>query len=125
MSASGRDWHDYYPGNDVIQVIGWDVYNLANRSGGYTSAHTLLDPIMDVAAETGKPWAIAELGAQKGSSDNGSGRAAWLNSIVTIMRGAGALWAQYFDADRSNIGRYNWRMDDSPSQQAWRNFCNS
>jgi hypothetical protein len=125
MSASGRDWHDYYPGNDVIQVIAWDVYNLANRSGGYTSPHTLLDPIMDVAAETGKPWAIAELGAQKPASDPGSGRAAWLNGIISIMRSSGALWAQYFDANRLNIGRYDWRMLDSPSQQAWRNFCNS
>lgn len=34
---SKRDWRDYYPGRDVIQVLGWDVYNLGWKKGRYDS----------------------------------------------------------------------------------------
>jgi hypothetical protein len=99
--------------------------NSANDSNTYTSPSTLMNPILAVQKQTGKPYGVAELGAKRAATDSGSGRAAWLAGIVSIMRNSGALWAEYFDTDKSNAGRYDWRLTDSASQAAWRSFCNS
>jgi hypothetical protein len=128
MKGSGRNWQDYYAGSGVIDAFGWDVYNgnSANDNGTYNSPASLMDPILAVQKQTGKPYGVAELGAKRASSDtSGSGRAAWLAGIVSIMRNSGALWAEYFDTDKSNVGRYDWRLTDAASQAAWRSFCNS
>ena len=33
--VSGRDWKDYYPGDDTIDIFAWDVYNRSYGDGGY------------------------------------------------------------------------------------------
>jgi hypothetical protein len=125
MSQSGRNWKDYYPGDDVIDVLGWDVYNLGNEKGTYTSAASLLNPVVAASKSVGKPWGVAEMGAKLASGDSGSTRAAWITSMVSMMRSNHALWAEYFDLDKSNAGRYDWRLRDSASENAWANFCRS
>jgi beta-mannanase len=125
MSQSGRHWTDYYPGSDVVDVLGWDVYNLGNTSGKYTSPATLIDPVIAASRSVGKPFGVAELGAKLAPSDSGAGRAAWLTGVVTQLRKADALWIEYFDADKANAGRFDWRLRDAASQSAWRQFCST
>jgi hypothetical protein len=33
-SASGRNWRDYYPGRQYVDVLGWDLYNPRWEKGG-------------------------------------------------------------------------------------------
>jgi hypothetical protein len=37
---SGRNWNDWYPGNDVVDVVGWDCYEPA-QSGQYSDPEQL------------------------------------------------------------------------------------
>jgi hypothetical protein len=122
--ASGRNWKDYYAGNSVIDVIGWDVYNTDDKKGTYTPASTLLNGVIAASGSVGKPWGVAELGSPKMPSDpSGAARADWLASIVTGMQHGHALWAAYFDLNWD--ATHDYRLRDTASQNVWRSFCNS
>lgn len=127
VPASGRNWQDYYPGSNVIDVLGWDVYSL-NGTKSYSTPASLLDPVIAASKSVGKPYGIAELGAELSTSDSsGAGRAAWLGGVASILHGSNALWAEYFDKNMTGLGKmgFDWRLLDHASQAAWRSFCNS
>src|SRR3954469_806551 len=55
---SGRNFADFYPGADVIDVLAWDCYAWGPNdtpAGVYGAARSL-------SQQAGKPWAIAETG---------------------------------------------------------------
>lgn len=121
-SSSGRNWRDYYPGSDVIAVLGWDCYN----SGG-DQAQVYLDPAqrfqaaIEVSRAEGKPWGIAETGSVLVPGDeSGEQRAAWLRDVGDYLTNHNypPLWVAYFD---STVGG-DFRLRDRPSQRAWREF---
>ncbi|MBV1853478.1 CBM96 family carbohydrate-binding protein [Catellatospora tritici] len=119
MSQSGRKWRDYYPGADVIDVLGWDVYNWDKNK--YTSADDLVGRVQAISNGENKPWGIAEMGSAKISTDSsGSGRAGWLTSMANKAITGKALWITYFDINWSTA---DFRLRDSVSQRAWRDFC--
>lgn len=120
---SGRKWKDYYAGSDVIDVLGWDVYNFNFTDPKYPDAATMVNRVATVSKAEGKPWGIAELGTAKLPGDtSGSGRAAWLTAAGNASIKGGALWVTYFDVD---FTRADWRLLDAPSQKAWRGFCDA
>jgi hypothetical protein len=124
-AGSHRNWLNYYAGSDVIDVLGWDVYNLDFRSGtgDYDPGSKLLAPVIAASASVGKPWGIAELGGALLKSDpSGAQRAAWLNALLTITADNHALWTTYFDLDWEN-GAYDYRIRDSYTKTVWSNFC--
>lgn len=124
-SSSGRNWLDYYAGNSVIDVIGWDVYNWNFKKGTYADPGNLLDRVIAASKSVGKPWGVAELGGAKVPSDpSGTARAAWLASMVNYIQKGNALWATYFDIDWQN-GAYDYRLRDAASQNVWKAFCQS
>ena len=47
---SGRSWKDMYPGNDVIDVLAWDVNNLGSGREEYEDPATLLSPVISASA---------------------------------------------------------------------------
>lgn len=114
--ASGRNWKDYYPGSSVIDILGWDTYNLGFSKGRYDSADAVLAPMVKASRAEGKPWAVAELGSQLVAGDNGNGRAAWLKAMGAYAKANDAVYVTYFDSPVA--GEY--RLLDAPSQQAWR-----
>jgi len=116
---SGRDWRTYYADDATIDVISWDAYN-PNPDAGYMEPNAFMDQILTVAAETGKPWGIAELGARLDPLDDGTRRAVWLSQLGTIMKDNGALWVTYFDFDWStgDIG-----LRDPASIAVWAGLC--
>lgn len=116
---SKKNWRDYYPGSDAIDVMAFDPYNGAanpGREGIYASPESIFDTVRKAAAEAGKPYAIAETGTLLLPGDKGSGRAGWLRSITAYHRKHGALWVTYFNS--TNGGEY--RLLDTPSRDAWR-----
>ncbi|WP_212828135.1 DNRLRE domain-containing protein [Catellatospora sp. TT07R-123] len=118
MSQSGRKWRDYYAGGDVIDVLGWDVYNWDKKK--YTSADDLVGRVQAISDGEKKPWGIAEMGSAKITGDSGSGRAAWLTSMASKAIAGKALWITYFDINWSTA---DFRLRDAVSQRAWRDFC--
>jgi len=114
--VSGRDWHDYYPGPDVVQYAAFDCYNYFGRSGKYVTPEQLFARVLEFGAATGIPWGIAEVGSIKvGSDTSGERRAAWLRSVGRFLAGK-ALFVNYFDVKLS----VDYRLLDTPSRTAWK-----
>ncbi|MFI6518293.1 hypothetical protein ACIBF1_22240 [Spirillospora sp. NPDC050679] len=117
---SGRNWRDYYPGRDVVQVLGWDVYNLTYEKGQYEDPVQMYDEVIAVSKAEGLPFGVAETGSYLTPGDSGAQRAAWLRKMNDHLSKAGALWVAYFDL---NWHSGDFRLQDAPSRQAWRDFC--
>ncbi|HET8660398.1 MAG TPA: DNRLRE domain-containing protein [Micromonosporaceae bacterium] len=118
---SGRNWRDYYPGGDIIDVLGWDCYNYGRKKGEYASPASIYGKSIEVSRATGKPFGYAETGSTLLPEDTGAGRAAWLRSVGTYLNSHNPLWVAYFDTMLS----VDFRLLDSPSQQAWQSVCRS
>lgn len=117
--SSKKDWRKYYAGDDVIDVLAFDPYNGVHDPDRdfYATPSSMLDSIVSVSKEAGKPWGLAEIGSRKIPSDTtGSARAAWLTSIAEYTRKNGALFVTYFHSTNGA----EWRLLDKPSQDAWR-----
>lgn len=119
---SGRDWRDYYPGPETIDVLGWDVYNYASQvdRGEYRTPAEMFDQIIQISKQEGRPWAVAEFGSQLAKGDSGAKRAAWLRDSVAYATKHKALFIAYFDLDWPT-GDY--RLRDTAGKTAWREFC--
>ncbi|TYB46497.1 DUF7594 domain-containing protein [Actinomadura chibensis] len=117
---SKRDWHDYYPGRDVIQVLGWDVYNLGWKKGRYDDPSTMYDRVIATSRAENLPFGVAETGSFLVKGDNGDRRAAWLRATNAYLAKNKALWVAYFDLDWSTG---DFRLLDPQSKSAWREFC--
>lgn len=118
-AASGRNWRDYYPGDDVIDVFAWDVYNRPGRDGeAYSSPAELMDAPRKISESVGKPFAVAELGSVLAPGDDGTGRATWLRTVGEYVKEHNADFLIYFDLSW-NGGADDYRLRDAPSRQAW------
>ena len=119
-AESKRDWRDYYPGRNVIQVLGWDTYNLGWKKGRYDSPEAMYGRVLDVSEQEGLPFGIAETGSYLVGDDTGPERAAWLRATNAYLKKHGALWVSYFDLDWETG---DFRLLDAPSHKAWQDFC--
>ena len=119
--ASGRNWQDYFPAADSVDVLAWDVYNRRGSRGAYSTPTELLDAPRKAAESVGKPFAVAELGSILIDGDSGAGRAQWLRSMGDYFSEHGAVFATYFDFSW-NDGVDDYRLRDAPSRTAWREF---
>ena len=123
--GSGRDWHDYWPGSDVVDVMGWDCYNRGRVTGAYDSPEELLGALVAAAAEVGRPWGLGEYGSKLARGDSGTARAAWLLASADYARRQGALFVTYFDAYGGAADSPEYRLLDEPSRAAWRDIVQS
>ena len=122
--ASGRDWRDYYPGDEAVDVFAWDVYNRPERAGGYTAPAELMGEQVEISRSVGKPFAVAELGSVLAPGDAGEGRAQWLREVGDYLKAQDAVFVTYFDLAFDG-GRSDYRLLDEPSLQAWRDVTGS
>ena len=116
-----RYWWQERPGDlrwlvtDGVDAVGWDVYN---NGSTYRTPDDLLAIPRQIAARTGLPYLIPELGAVRLPGDDGSGRQAWMRAMVDAARADGALTVCWFH-------RLEWdltRADSGPEQQTWRDI---
>lgn len=122
---SGRDWRDYYPGRDTVDVLAWDIYNYVNEgAGGYRDPATLFGRAYEVTRAEGLPFAVAEVGSAIASGDDGTGRAAWLRTTLRYLRDRQAVFVSYFDMYvDDNHGPQHYELRDAPSIAAYREVC--
>jgi hypothetical protein len=120
--ASGRKFTDWYPGSDVVDVMGWDCYNDGAKKGTYWTPAQTLDLMIKKCASIGKPWGLAEFGSLLVKGDNGTKRAAYLQSVVNHIRKNNGLFVTYFDANHgpARYANNDYRLTDSPSRNAWK-----
>ena len=117
---SKRDWRDYYPGRDVVQVLGWDAYNLGWKKGRYDDPAAMYDRVIAVSQAENLPFGVAETGSYLVAGDDGTKRAAWLHATNAYLRKHKAVWVAYFDLDWPTG---DFRLLDAHSRKAWQEFC--
>jgi len=119
---SGRHWRDYY--SPDIDLLGWDAYNHGRLAATpqYSNPDTIIDPVLDVARQTGKPFGWAEFGSPCLDHDpDCTGRAGWLTAFGTAARTAGAAFAAYWNQTRG----VDFRLTDPASTAAYRQLSPS
>lgn len=78
---------NYYPGDDVVDVIGGDLYNWFRCQGTnrpWASFDDLIEPAVEFAAERGKPLALPEFASAADPADL-TRRAGWMDAAVDAM----------------------------------------
>jgi hypothetical protein len=120
--GSGRDWRDYMPPLDSVDVLAWDIYNRPAARGLYTPPAELLDGPRKAAESVGKPFAVGEIATTLVKGDDGKGRAAWLRSVGGYLIEHDADFAAYFDFVW-NDGDDDYRLTDDASINAWRQLA--
>jgi hypothetical protein len=119
---SGRNWRDYYPGRDVVQVLGWDIYNPPTQvsKGQYQNPAELYKRVVETSRAEELPFGIGETGSYLAKGDKGAGRATWLRKVAAHLSDEGALFVAYFDLKWPSG---DFRLRDQASINAWRDFC--
>ncbi|WP_229399222.1 hypothetical protein [Micromonospora okii] len=117
---SKRDFDDYWPGGDAIDVLGWDCYNSGGKFDRYTDPAQVFSPMIKKSRALGKPWGLAETGSVRIAGDSGTGRAAWIRAMSRYLDAQRPLWVAYYDYE---VAGGDFRLTDEPSQQAWRAWC--
>jgi hypothetical protein len=105
----------YYPGDDVVDVIGISAYNFGPNEwdGKYRSPseiYTYLNELRTFAPN--KPYLIA----QTGTAPVGGDRDAWLREMFTVLSSApNVVGFLYFNKDKSSWGgnEWDWRIFDT------------
>lgn len=116
---AGEGWRDYF--SPQIDVLAWDAYNSAQKKPGleYKAPNRFIDPITRIAADSGKAFGWAELGAPCIVSDpTCEQRAPWLTQMGNAMSNAGAQFVSYWNRPSMN-GSADYSLDDQPSINAW------
>ncbi len=110
--AGGEPLADYFPGDDVVDLVGLDGYNGGSalpRMGGWLSPAELLEPtLIEIEALSDKPIIVAETASARSGGD----RARWVEDLVAMLRRhprvVGFVW---FEAAKET----DWRLiDDEP-----------
>lgn len=121
--ASGRNFPDFYPGADLVDVIAWDCYSQGAKTGRYFTPDETYGAVIAKSIAYGKPWGIAETGSTMVASDtSGTGRAAWLKSVRTYLSTRNPVFVCYWN---QVVGADDYRLADAPSQAEWRSYCQS
>ncbi|RZU72284.1 hypothetical protein EV384_0643 [Micromonospora kangleipakensis] len=119
---SGRSFTDYYPGGDVVDVLGWDCYNSGGKFNRYTDPAKVFGPMISKSKALGKPWGLAETGSVRIAGDSGTGRAAWIRSMSSYLNDQRPVWVAYYDYQ---VSGGDFRLTDDPSRDAWRAWCSA
>lgn len=98
--ASKRNWLDYYPADDVIDVFGWDFDGLAADAnhGNYPDNIYGFTQAPAIAALRNKPWLVAEFASARASADTyGARRAQWMTKQAHQFAVSGCRAVCLFD----------------------------
>ena len=102
---------DWYPGDDVVDVVGVDGYNWGTSipGGTWTSPKSLFGESFDQIREFApdKPILVTEVG----SAESGGSKPKWIADLVDYLAGASAVSGfVWFDYDKET----DWRISSSP-----------
>ncbi|MEM8922998.1 MAG: glycosyl hydrolase [Actinomycetota bacterium] len=111
---------EWYPGDDVVDVIGVDAYNWFDCQGTdrpWTEPAELLAPVVDFADARGKPLIVGEIASTE-DPDDPDRKAAWIRRLDDLLAGplAGTVThLAWFDVDDPVWPDCRWRHDSSPA----------
>ncbi len=116
--SGGKDWPDYYPGDDYTDWLAIDLYSARNPKD-------VVGQFMDLYGKTGKPIMIPEGGTGPEQTKNNphySGDAAWVkelfDTIDSTPRIKALCWFQYgsqwdVERDAGQLAEYRRRIGEA------------
>lgn len=110
---------DWYPGDDVVDVIGVDAYNWYTCQGterDWIDPEPLLAPALDFAVERGKPLAVGEIGSTEDPTDP-SRKADWILALDEYLDTEAAqhiAFVAWFSVHDRGWPDCIWAYDSSP-----------
>ena len=121
-STPGYGLADYYPGADVVDVIGISAYNFGTTipNASWESVPQVLGPYLTElrAFASDKPYLII----QTGSSQYGGDRNAWLRDLFSYTAAdPNVIGLVYFNLNKTSAGETDWRIwNGSTAAAGWR-----
>lgn len=115
--SGGKDWPDYYPGDEYVDWLAIDVYSSRNPA-------EMLGQFVDMYGKTGKPIMIPEGGTgdeQTKWNTKFAGNAAWVKELFDVIERTpqvkGLCWFQYgkeweLQRDPAQLAEYRKRIAD-------------
>ena len=120
-SFTARNPDDWYPGDDVVDVLGIDGYDwlgcIENGGDGRSGAHPrsfgeIFAPADAYATAHGKPWIATEFGRANDPAEP-EARVAWLRDAAAWMTDhPSMIGGAYFQHSLDDGYRCNWALDD-------------
>jgi hypothetical protein len=113
-SSPNETWNrpeNYYPGNDVVDWIGIDLYNWGSTQtwSYWTSYFNLLKDVYNLFKTYGKPMMIAEYA----SAEDGGSKAQWISDAYLYTK---AVFPQIKAITWFNINKEtDWRINSTPA----------
>jgi beta-mannanase len=77
--ATGVGTLNYYPGNQYVDIVGYDTYGYGDQGFGMSAAYSALQ-------STGKPYALTEFGLQSASYDTENDPPMDLNAAINSIQ---------------------------------------
>ena len=102
----------FYPGNDVVDVIGIDIYdagmpgNPSNQAARWTSLDTEGDGLAQITAfarANGKPLSFPEWGLISASSGGAGDDTAYVQGIAAAIKDNNVVFQSYFDKPTGGV----------------------
>jgi hypothetical protein len=109
---------EIYPGNDVVNIIGIDVYDDGNLGGTGAERWNKVDTgpdgvqaVVQFAAANGKPLSIPEWGVNTVADGGGGDDPAFVNGIASVVANTPTAYQSYFYKD-------TWAQQFAPGTQS-------
>jgi hypothetical protein len=111
----------WYPGDDVVDVVGVDPYNWYDCQGTdrpWTEPGSLIQPALDFAAAHGKPLAIPEVASTE-DPDDPDRKAGWITELGDVIAAPEVAdhleFAAWFSVHDATWPGCAWEYDSSPA----------
>ncbi|MGE3835920.1 MAG: glycoside hydrolase family 26 protein, partial [Acidimicrobiia bacterium] len=127
QQAAGAGYGEkFYPGDDVVDVIGLDLYDhwvFGTPQERWQQTQAKLDWAAGYAASKGKPISIDEWGLwSSGNAHGGGDNPTYVTGMLRWARDNNALWTSYFN---SREGSVNTILQENPNGlAAYRAYLN-
>lgn len=116
----GNDMHLYYPGDDVVDVIGVDGYNWGDDHDPWHTWDSFASIFAEVLTEFERRYPtkramIAEMGSCPDDPAQPGRRATWIREAhATLQHFPQVESIIWFNFDKRREGEHNWRIDADP-----------
>ncbi|MDH3678808.1 MAG: hypothetical protein OEV40_02535 [Acidimicrobiia bacterium] len=114
----------WYPGDDVVDVIGADPYNWYRCQGtdrAWAAPDDLIRFPLAFARQRGKPLALPEIASTEDPEDPGR-KAAWIEELAALLASPGVVehleFVVWFSGDDPRWPDCRWSYDSSPRSAA-------
>jgi FlgD Ig-like domain len=118
--GADRDWKDFFPGRNVIDVLAWDGYpkgSTRDANQQLTPPGDFMAPGIAAARSVGLPFGFAEF-----ALSTPAGRPGWVKEVANYLIHQGALFGSLFQGYHNNPAMI---LNDRASIAVWRGFVSA